>query len=220
MTVVADELKGNFEINADRLIKIKSFDKYKNISGRQKIFESQLVDIALMVDSAIGVNEFILIDDDKEKKIKVAEDGELIIPEIGEILSDKNVFLMLPKDKYKDGIEIGYRIKIKFPKNQTIDKKTMLTAVNQYESAVKVMFGWAAFAVPVLDCLSMVYSKDYLNKDVAILDENLPSEKIIKTNYKNMIFIDFNKQIETLKILEQPQWIYGCKYSRWKTDWE
>lgn len=218
--VMADELAAAMEINAQKLKPIASFEKAKRFSDRQKSFATEYIDMALLVDAAHAKSDFVLLANDKEQKIKVAESGELQIPAIGDVLSDPNATLMMPSDKYKDGIDVNYRIKIKLPLNESIDKKTMVQVVKQYEMATKSMFGWASFAVPQLDCLALVYSKRYIDKDVAMLDPALVSQKTIKANHNSMIFVDFSKPVQSLKILEQPMWIFGCKYSRWKTDWE
>ncbi|MFM6993320.1 MAG: hypothetical protein ACKOWD_19050 [Rhodoferax sp.] len=220
LTVIADGLDGSVQINARKLKQIQAFEKFKRFSDRQKLFASEYIDMALMIDASLGIDEFTLMVNDIEKTIKVGKSGELLIPSIGEALSDKNSALMLPYDKYKDNIDVSYRIKIKLPLNENVKKETLLTAVKQYELAMKSMFGWASFSVPTLDCLGLVYENTYTDRKVAILDDGVVNDKIIKTNHKGMMFLDFSKPVETLKILEQPMWIFGCKYSRWKVDWE
>jgi hypothetical protein len=217
---MGDELSGAIEIHAAKLKQIHSFERAKRFSDRQKSFVSAYIDLALVVDPMHSVNDFVLMANDQQKIIKVAESGELLIPSIGEVLSDPNAALMLPKDKYKDGVDVNFRIKIKLPLHEQIEKKILVNVVNQYEQATKSMWGWASFAVPHLDCLALVYDKRHMNKEVAMLDENLPSQKLIRTNHNSMMFVDFSKPVESLKILQPPMWIFGCKYSRWQADWE
>ena len=205
------------EVKAVQLKEVLSFEKYRAIRSRIQSISSESIEVVLTIDKFRPNDKLVLAQGEQQMDVAIGDNGELLIPALEKILQSDQAVLMV--QKRADAPKIVPRVRIKLPKNQALPRQQLIDVVRQYETGGKMMYGWASFLVPTLDCLALEYTTQE-RAGVALVAGNVSPARELKTNHKGMVFIDFSQPFESLTILKDPLWIWGCKYSRWKTEWE
>lgn len=203
------------EVKAIQLKEVLSFEKFRTIRSRLQSISSESIEVVLTIDKFRPNDKLVLAQGGQQMDVAIGENGELLIPALEKILQSEDAILMVPKRA--DHPKIVPRVRIKLPRNQLLPKQQLIDVVKQYETAGKTLYGWASFLVPTLDCLALEYTTQERTV-VARVNENSSPDRELTTNQNGIVFIDFSQPFENLTILKEPLWIWGCNYSRWKTE--
>ena len=200
---------------AVRLKDLLPLDKYQSFRTRIQAVSQNSMELVLAIDRFRPQDRLVLVQGGQQQGIAVADNGELLIAGLEKVLRADDAALLLP-GKGADAPKVFPRVKIKLPLNLAQSRQQLVTVVRQYEAAAKSLEGWTSFFAPSLDCLAMEYPAQERGAAVAVLDSGTPAARELKASQRGRVFIDLSQAFDTLTLLKEPQWAWGCSYARWR----